>query len=105
MKKHKLIPMISLISTFIVVLLICFAAFKWADFKSIYNVSSINVQGTNFFDRAIIEEKNNLINIEPLVFERMKISLEDYLHDVKAPRWKSGITWKKTPIDIINSFH
>ena len=52
-----------------------------------------------------IEEKNNLINIEPLVFERMKISLEDYLHDVKAPRWKSGITWKKTPIDIINSFH
>ena len=61
MKKHKLIPMISLISTFIVVLLICFAAFKWADFKSIYNVSSINVQGTNFFDRTIIEEKNNLI--------------------------------------------
>ena len=54
MKKHKLIPMISLISTFIVVLLICFAAFKWADFKSIYNVSSINVQGTNFFDRTII---------------------------------------------------
>ena len=52
-----------------------------------------------------IEEKNNLVNTEPLVFERMKISLEDYLHDVKAPRWKSGITWKKTPIDIINSFH
>ena len=52
-----------------------------------------------------IEEKNNLINIEPLVFERMKISLEDYLNDVRAPKWKSGITWKKTPIDIINSFH
>ena len=52
-----------------------------------------------------IEEKNNLINIEPLVFERMKISLDDYLNDVRAPKWKSGITWKKTPIDIINSFH
>ena len=59
MKKYQLIPMISVISTFTIIIFICFTAFKWADFKSIYNVSSINVQGTNFFDRTIIEEKIN----------------------------------------------
>ena len=58
------------------------------------------------FDLTVdIQEKNNLINLNPLVFKRMKISLENYLSDVMAPKWKSGITWKRTPIHEINSFH
>ena len=31
--------------------------------------------------------------------------LDEYLNDVHALRWQEGITWKGTPVDIINSFH
>jgi len=112
MKKHKLIPMISLISTFIVVLLICFAAFKWADFKSIYNVSSINVQGTNFFDRTIIEEKNNLILSNNILKSDLKnykdqIMELDHIVDCKVsrqfPSTINVIVYEREPIALINS--
>ncbi len=112
MKKHKLIPMISLISTFILVLLICFAAFKWADFKSIYNVSSINVQGTNFFDRTIIEEKNNLILSKNILKSDLKnykdqIMELDHIVDCKVsrqfPSTINVIVYEREPVALINS--
>lgn len=112
MKKHKLIPMISLISTLISVSLICFAAFKWADFKSIYNVSNINIQGTNFFDRSIIEEKNNLILSNNILKSDLKnykdqIMELDHIVDCKVsrqfPSTINVIVYEREPIALINS--
>ena len=37
--------------------------------------------------------------------KRIENKLDKYLHEVKAPKWKSGITWKKKPLKIINSYH
>ena len=39
------------------------------------------------------------------VLNRIENKLDEYLHEVRAPKWKSGITWKKKPLKIINSYH
>ena len=36
---------------------------------------------------------------------RIENKLDQYLREVRAPKWKSGITWKKKPLKIINSYH
>ena len=52
-----------------------------------------------------IQERNNLAIMLPDKAKKLEEELEDYLHDVKAPRWKPGINWRFKPIDKINSFH
>ena len=37
--------------------------------------------------------------------DRIENKLDKYLHEVRAPKWKSGITWKKKPLKIINYYH
>jgi hypothetical protein len=39
------------------------------------------------------------------LIKRIENKLDKYLHEVRAPKWKSGITWKKKPLKIINSYH
>jgi translation initiation factor 2 beta subunit (eIF-2beta)/eIF-5 len=55
--------------------------------------------------------KNDINENENLVFKRKKIAhnlekkLSKYLKDVKAPKWKPGITWKWKTLNLINSYH
>lgn len=55
--------------------------------------------------------KNDINENENLVFKRKKIAhdlelkLSNYLFDVKAPKWKPGITWKWKTLELINSYH
>jgi hypothetical protein len=55
--------------------------------------------------------KNDINENENLVFKRKKIAhnleqkLSKYLKDVKAPKWKPGITWKWKTLKLINSYH
>ena len=112
MKKYQLIPMISVISTFTIIILICFTAFKWADSKNIYNVKKINIQGANFFDRSIIEEKNeaiissNILRSDLRNFKNKILEL-DHIVDCKVsrefPSTINIIIYEREPIALINS--
>ncbi|CAI8421762.1 MAG: Choline-sulfatase [Flavobacterium sp. SCGC AAA160-P02] len=52
-----------------------------------------------------IGEKINLASSLPNKARELETRLERYLQEVKAPKWKPGITWKKKPIEKINSYH
>ena len=52
-----------------------------------------------------LEEKNNLANALPNKVKMLETALDTYLSKVKAPKWKPGISWKRKPIEAINSFH
>jgi len=112
MKKHQLIPTIPVISTLILISLICFAAFKWAEFKNIYAVKSVNIQGTNFFDSSIIKEKNQIIISNNILRSDLKNYKEeilklDHIIDCKVsrqfPSTVNVIVYEREPIALINS--
>ena len=50
-----------------------------------------------------IKEEKNLSNVETQIKDSLEKSLDNYLIKVHAPKWKEGITWKKIPLDSINS--
>ena len=51
--------------------------------------------------KVFINEK--LIKTKTAIrFEKL---LDEYLSDVKAPKWQPGITWKENSLKTINSFH
>ena len=52
-----------------------------------------------------IHEKNNLSEEKIKIAKRLETLLMDYLSAVKAPKWKTGITWKQKTLKKINSFH
>ena len=52
-----------------------------------------------------IHEKNNLSKEKFKIAKRLETLLMDYLSRVKAPKWKTGITWKQKTLKKINSFH
>jgi arylsulfatase A-like enzyme len=52
-----------------------------------------------------IEEKNNLALTHSKKCNFLEKSLDTYLHNVKAPKWKPSITWKSGNVEKINSFH
>ena len=52
-----------------------------------------------------IFEKNDLSKEKFKIAKRLEASLMDYLSAVKAPKWKTGITWKQKTLKKINSFH
>ena len=91
MRKYSLNPIISVISTLTIIILICIAALKWADYKNIYAVNAINIQGTNFFDKSIIEEKNQKIISNNILRSDLKKYKEeilelDHIKDCKISR-------------------
>ena len=55
--------------------------------------------------------KNDMSENENLRIKRKKLGdklekkMSDYLSDIKAPKWKDGITWKTNTLEFINSFH
>ena len=52
-----------------------------------------------------LREKNDLSKIDSIKKNELENILDNYLKEVHALKWKEGITWKKDPIDIFNSFH
>jgi len=50
-----------------------------------------------------IKEEKNLSNVETQIKDSLEKTLDNYLIKVHAPKWKEGITWKKSPLDSINS--
>lgn len=50
-------------------------------------------------------EKINLSKTNITKLNDLEKILDDYLSEVKAPKWKEGITWKSKPIETFNSHH
>ena len=48
-------------------------------------------------------EEFNLANQNPEKAKELEKILDDYLIEVKAPKWQDGITWKNKPLKEINS--
>lgn len=112
MRKYSLNPIISVISTLTIIILICIAALKWADYKNIYAVNAINIQGTNFFDKSIIEEKNQKIISNNILRSDLKKYKEeilelDHIKDCKIsrqfPSTVNIVIYEREPIALINS--
>ena len=112
MIKKLLIKMTSIISTFIIVALFCYISFEWSNFKNIYAVKTINIQGTNFFDRSIIEQKNKEILSNNILRSDLKnykneILQLDHILDCKISRnfpYTINVTvYEREPIALINS--
>ncbi|MEJ6755105.1 MAG: sulfatase [Flavobacteriales bacterium] len=49
------------------------------------------------------EESVNLISRNPKKTKELEKLLVNYLKEVHAPKWQEGITWKRTPLNKINS--
>ena len=49
------------------------------------------------------EESVNLISKNPKKTKELEKLLVNYLKEVHAPKWQEGITWKRTPLNKINS--
>ena len=49
------------------------------------------------------EESVNLIYKNPKKTKELEKLLVNYLKEVHAPKWQEGITWKRTPLNKINS--
>jgi arylsulfatase A-like enzyme len=52
-----------------------------------------------------ISEDNNLASIFPEKLKKLEGALDSYLNQVKAPKWKPGISWKNKSIESFNSYH
>ena len=48
-------------------------------------------------------EEINLDNQNPEMVKELETILDNYLIEVKAPKWQDGITWKNKPLKEINS--
>ena len=48
-------------------------------------------------------EEINLANQNPEMVKELETILDNYLIEVKAPKWQDGITWKNKPLKEINS--
>ena len=52
-----------------------------------------------------INENENLVLKRKKIAHNLELKLSNYLFDVKAPKWKPGITWKWKTLELINSYH
>ena len=51
------------------------------------------------------KEQINLVDSHPKKLLQLETALDAYLHKVKAPKWKPGISWKQGTVEKINSYH
>ena len=64
-------------------------------------------------DTKLYDVKNDIsesidlskIYINERLTKKLEKILDNYLEEVKAPKWQPGITWKENPLKIINSYH
>ena len=66
----------------------------------LFDIKNDHSESTDLSDVYL---KGKLLNKK--FINRIENKLDKYLHEVRAPKWKSGITWKKKPLKIINSYH
>ncbi len=52
-----------------------------------------------------MRENNNLALKRKKIVQKLESKLNNYLKNVKAPKWKPGITWRQKSLDNINSYH
>tara|TARA_B100001057_G_C22858839_1_gene953684 strand:+ start:2371 stop:3789 length:1419 start_codon:yes stop_codon:yes gene_type:complete len=52
-----------------------------------------------------IKENENLVVKRKKLAHKLEQKMINYLMNVKAPKWKPGITWKRKTLDLINSYH
>jgi arylsulfatase A-like enzyme len=52
-----------------------------------------------------LAENKDISKINPQKANELEKTLDQYLSDVKAPKWKEGITWKDKPLETFNSHH
>ncbi len=52
-----------------------------------------------------LKEATNLSKEKPNLARELEMLLDNYLHEVKAPKWQAGIHWKHKTFKTINSFH
>ncbi|MAO45879.1 MAG: hypothetical protein CL823_01885 [Crocinitomicaceae bacterium] len=79
------------------------SAVRKGDFKLIKFHDNNELQLYNLEED--ISESINLSKSNTVKADELENILDEYLKDVHAPRWQEGITWKSTPIDLINSFY
>jgi hypothetical protein len=51
------------------------------------------------------EENNDVALSHPEKAKMLELALETYLKEVKAPKWKPGISWKQKTLEQFNSYH
>ena len=58
------------------------------------------------FDLGVdYEENNDLAHSYSKKAKMLELALETYLKEVKAPKWRPGISWKKKTLEQFNSLH
>jgi hypothetical protein len=61
---------------------------------------------TKLFDlKNDMSENKNLGLKRKRLADKLEKKMSNFLKDVKAPKWKPGITWKGNNLEFINSFH
>lgn len=112
MLKQFYISTLNFIIFFVLLISFCLSSLSWANFKKIYQAREINIYGTNFFDRSIIEEKSSVLkssNILQINLKNHKIEILQFDHivDCKISRqFPSTINitiYEREPIALISS--
>ena len=58
------------------------------------------------FDLDVDYKENNDVALShPEKAKMLELALETYLKEVKAPKWKPGISWKQKTLEQFNSYH
>ena len=112
MLKQFYISTLNFIIFVVLIIGLCLSSLSWANFKKIYQVGEINIYGTNFFDRSIIEEKSSILKSSNILNSNLKnhkieILQFDHIVDCKISRqFPSTINitiYEREPIALISS--
>ena len=112
MLKQFYISTLNFIIFIIVIIGLCLSSLSWANYKKIYQVNEVNIYGTNFFDKSIIEEKSSDLKLSNILQSNLKnhkieILQFDHIVDCKISRqFPSTINitiYEREPIALISS--
>ena len=103
---------ISMIAFLFFVIGIFTLSINWSNFKKIYDIDEINIYGTSFFDKSIIEEKSDVLksyNIFDRELENYKNEMLKFDHIIdckisrKFPSTVDITIYEREPIALISS--
>ena len=103
---------INIIAFFFFVIGIFTLSFNWSNFKKIYDIDEINIYGTSYFDKSIIEEKSDDLksyNIFDRELENYKNEMLKFDHIIdckisrKFPSTVDITIYEREPIALISS--
>ncbi len=112
MKKDKIFKILENVFVVFLVFIIFYLSIIWADFSKIYNVKEIKINGVNYFNKNLIEDKNidflgqNILSIN-LVSLKNDIKDFDHIVDCKISRkFPSSVSInivERVPVAMINT--